>query len=248
MGDLTTKEAADKMGYSEKWVRDLLNSGRLQGYKQGKKRRWFIPEAGIERYLSPQSVEAVQGAKLEGSQGEGPSVNFQGNIPGEATNGPGLKGKNGEEPTQDAQDDQGEDGDQELNVLSGKCHESEEEPAEVKRLRPWALSYLGEVVDSEWSLNELERRGVPTKEAHRLLEVYARCCEWRWLFPLVNNKEFLTICFDLKVYREYVGIPRKLVNNYSFRFSRALDLDAQEEVQRIDRSLAHYSKKTMSIT
>lgn len=187
-----------------------------------------------------QDAAAAQSSQLASPE------EFVGDIPEGATNGPGLKGKIGEEPIQDARDDQGEDGAQELNVSSGKCHESEEEPAEVKPLRPWALTYLGEVVDSEWSLDELEQRGVPTKEAHRLLEAYARCCEWRWLFPLVNNKEFLTICFDLKVYREYVGIPRKLVNNYSFRFSRALDLDAQEEVQRIDRSLAHYSKNPMS--
>ena len=81
----------------------------------------------------------------------------------------GLKGRNGEEPIQNARDEQGEDGAHELKVTSGQWHEPEEEPSEVKPLRPWALSYLGEVVDSEWSLDELERRGVPTKEAQVFL-------------------------------------------------------------------------------
>ena len=76
MGDLTVKQAADRLGYSERWVTERLRTGKLQGRHRG--RMWLIPEAEIERYYSLQTGEAVPGAKLEGSQPESSFLKDQG--------------------------------------------------------------------------------------------------------------------------------------------------------------------------
>ena len=75
MRELTVNEAAEKMGFNPRWVRELLTTGKLQGRHKG--RKWLIPEAEIERYLSDHTGEAVRAVVA------GPGLAFQwdGSVP-----------------------------------------------------------------------------------------------------------------------------------------------------------------------
>lgn len=59
---LTTRQAAQELGRSQRHVGDLLRQNRLQGQKRG--RRWIIPRSALERYMAEWVTEQMP-AELE---------------------------------------------------------------------------------------------------------------------------------------------------------------------------------------
>jgi excisionase family DNA binding protein len=61
MEDLTVTQAAEELGISERWARELVSRGSLRGYRHGHGGRWFITRQEVERFQGkPQSLPKMQ--------------------------------------------------------------------------------------------------------------------------------------------------------------------------------------------
>jgi excisionase family DNA binding protein len=61
---LTVEQAAERLGYSPRWVRQLLREKKLQGIKVEGGRKWLIPRGEIDRSLGLTSWETGKDSDL----------------------------------------------------------------------------------------------------------------------------------------------------------------------------------------
>jgi excisionase family DNA binding protein len=66
-GYLTVAQFAERVGYSDRTVRNWLNSGRIQGHRFGPNAKWFIPESEVDRDFS--SVKGGTGSAIQAESG-----------------------------------------------------------------------------------------------------------------------------------------------------------------------------------
>lgn len=112
------------------------------------------------------------------------------------------------------------------------------------RRYPHVLEYLGDVLSTEWTIDDLGRLGVPEGKAHSLLTSYGSCCDRAELVfnRLEDDRFFLILCFQVKLYRDYPGISTGHVETYSRIFGT--NLDSRRRLRLVKRFLSHHTTET----
>ena len=81
---------------------------------------------------------------------------------------------------------------------------------------------VGDISGLDWSIRDLELRGVPAEEAPKLLAAHDSLARDPLVTgPLEEDTEFLLLCFQVKLYDDYPEIPPHIVN--------ALTIEAYED-------------------
>ena len=82
-------------------------------------------------------------------------------------------------------------------------------PPDPQYLSRYAETYasLSDILEMDWTIRELERRGVPAEEAPKLLRWYERHRDRRQSVPPMRvDPTRLAICFEVKLYQDYPGL------------------------------------------